>query len=55
VAFIHYHAIIRKVLALPDAEMFVCGMSLGFADLDKIENTLVTERRPQSDYVAFLT
>lgn len=54
VAFIHYHKIIQQVLALPDGEMFVCGMSLGYADLSKIENTLVTERRSLSEYVTFL-
>jgi len=43
-AFTQYHQIISKVLNLPDQEMVVCGMSLGFADPGKIENSLVTER-----------
>jgi len=43
-AFTQYHQIISKVLNLPDQEMVVCGMSLGYADPGKIENTLVTER-----------
>ncbi|PRC95065.1 nitroreductase [Solimicrobium silvestre] len=43
-AFTQYHQIIHKTLNLSDQEMVVCGMSLGYADTTKIENTLVTER-----------
>ena len=53
-AFTQYHKIIGEVLQLPDNEMVVCGMSLGFADPDKIENTLVTEREPISTFTKFL-
>lgn len=43
-AFTQYHQIIHRCLNLSDQEMVVCGMSMGYADPDKIENTLVTER-----------
>jgi len=43
-AFTQYHQIIRQFLNLPDQQMVVCGMSLGYADLSRIENSLVTER-----------
>jgi nitroreductase len=43
-AFTQYHQIISKILGLSDQEMVVCGMSLGYADPNKIENSLVTER-----------
>jgi hypothetical protein len=33
--------------------MVVCGMALGWADPDKIENKLVTEREPVSSFVRF--
>lgn len=52
-AFTQYHKIIREVLELPDNEMVVCGMSLGYADLERIENSLVTERVPAADFVKF--
>jgi nitroreductase len=52
-AFTQYHKIIREVLDLPDNEMVVCGMSLGYADLDRIENSLVTEREPATGFVKF--
>lgn len=53
-AFTQYHKIISNVLELPGNEMVVCGMSLGYADLSKIENTLQTERDPIAKFVKFL-
>lgn len=53
-AFIHYHKIIRQHLEMPENELVVCGMALGFADPDKIENKLVTEREPVSSFVRYI-
>jgi nitroreductase len=53
-AFTQYHKIIAEVLQLPENEMVVCGMSLGFADPGKVENTLVTEREPISAFTKFI-
>lgn len=53
-AFTQYHKIIAEVLQLPQNEMVVCGMSLGFADPAKIENTLATEREPVSQFARFI-
>lgn len=53
-AFTQFHRVISDVLQLPESETFVCGMSLGFADLSKIENTLVTERVPVGEFVKFM-
>ena len=53
-AFTQFHRIIREQLALPDNEMVVCGMSLGHANMSKIENTLQTEREPVSGFARFL-
>lgn len=53
-AFTQFHRIIAQVLELPQNEMVVCGMSLGYADPDKIENTLVTEREPVASFARFL-
>jgi nitroreductase len=52
-AFTQYHKIIREVLQFPDEEMLVCGMSLGYADNSKIENTLLTEREQLDNFVKF--
>jgi nitroreductase len=53
-AFTQFHKIIGEVLQLPDSEQVVCGMSLGYADPAKIENTLVTERESVSGFASFL-
>jgi nitroreductase len=52
-AFTQFHRAIRDELALPDNEMVVCGMSLGYADMSRIENTLVTEREPVAGFTRF--
>ena len=53
-AFTQFHRIIARHLALPEGQMLVCGMSLGYADQAAIENSLVTEREPVSGFVRFL-
>jgi len=52
-AFNHYHGIIAEHLALPEHDMVVVGMALGHADESAIENTLLTEREPLSQFVRF--
>ena len=53
-AFTQYHRIIAEQLDLPDSQMLVCGMALGYADPSKVENTLHTAREPLSGFVRFL-
>jgi nitroreductase len=53
-AFTQFHKIIGEVLQLPSNEMVVCGMSLGYADMSRIENTLVTERVPVAEFMKFI-
>lgn len=52
-AFTQYHRIIEAHLGLPGHEMVVCGMALGMANPASIENTLVTERAPVSEFARF--
>lgn len=52
-AFTQFHRIIEAQLGLGPDEMVVCGMSLGHADPDAIENTLVTEREPVAGFTRF--
>ncbi|MPQ57031.1 nitroreductase [Duganella sp. FT27W] len=54
-AFTQYHRVIAAQLALPDHEMVVCGMALGYADMSKVENTLVTERMALDEFVKFIS
>lgn len=53
-AFTQFHGIIARHLNLPDTQTVVCGMSLGFADMAAVENTLVTEREPVAGFTRFL-
>jgi nitroreductase len=53
-AFNRYHRIIAEQLRLPENETFVCGMSLGYADMSKPENQLASEREPVANVVRFL-
>jgi nitroreductase len=52
-AFIDYSDTIAKFLGLPDSEIVVCGMSLGHADPDAVENRLQTEREPVAGFAKF--
>lgn len=53
-AFAPYHNQIRPVLAIPDEEIVVCGMALGYEDTSKPENSLRTERVPLEEFVTFV-
>ena len=52
-AFTPFHRIIMDHLGAPPQEMLVCGMSLGQADPQAVENTLVTERAPVHEFTRF--
>jgi len=54
-AFNQFHAVIRTQLGIGADRAIVCGMSLGKADMSRIENTLVTEREPIEHFVHFLS
>jgi nitroreductase len=53
-AFTQFHRVIAHELQLAENEMVVCGMSLGYADMSKTENELVTEREPVSGFARFI-
>lgn len=52
-AFAPYHRIIADTLGLPDSQMVVCGMSLGYADPAAPENRLRTVREPVAGFTRF--
>ncbi len=53
-AFLQFHRVILEHIGVPQGQVLVCGMSLGYADPKAIENTLVTEREPVSAFARFL-
>jgi nitroreductase len=53
-AFAPYHRQIRPLLSIPDEEIIVCGMALGYEDESKPENQLRSERAPLEEFVTFV-
>ena len=53
-AFAPYHQQIRPVLGIPDEEIVICGMALGYEDTSKPENNLRTERVSVEEFATFL-
>ncbi|WP_395665804.1 nitroreductase family protein [Methylocella sp.] len=53
-AFAHYHATIRRELALDEEELVVCGMALGRADEAAPANRLESAREPLENFAVFL-
>lgn len=52
-AFNAFHQVIASELGIPEQQMFVCGMSLGYADAGRVENSLVTNRVPVGEFTTF--
>ena len=53
-AFTPFHRVITRELGIPDEQLLVCGMSLGYADPSRVENSLVTEREPVDRFTRFV-
>lgn len=53
-AFAKYHRIVARHLEIPDTEMLLCGMALGYEETSRIENTLRSEREPVSAFTRFI-
>lgn len=49
-----YHALILPILGAGDDEVFICGMSLGYADESDKVNQLMTTREPVEEFMTFL-
>jgi nitroreductase len=52
-AFMHWHGIIRRHLAIPEDQRVICGMALGYADPDEPANALVSPREPVEGFTTF--
>ncbi|GAB7523999.1 nitroreductase [Paraburkholderia sp. 2C] len=53
-AFIKFHRVLAAQLGFNEDEQLVCGMSLGYADLDAPVNQLRTEREPVARFAHFV-
>jgi len=52
-ALANAHAVLRAELGIPQSEIIICGMALGYEDKSAPENQLVTERAPASEFATF--
>jgi nitroreductase len=52
-AFARYHRLIRAELGIPEHEVVVCGMAIGYEDTAAAESRLVTERTPVAEFATF--
>lgn len=52
-AMASYHHIIRETLSLPETEVVVCGMAMGYADESAPENQFPTPRVDLEEYARF--
>lgn len=53
-AFANFHAIIRRRLAIPQSQIVICGMAMGFPEAGARVNTFRTEREPLEVYARFV-
>jgi nitroreductase len=53
-AWTQYHSIVARHIKMPPEHMLVCGIALGYADMSKPENALVTDREPVESALTFL-
>ena len=53
-AWSDFHLVIKPELGLTADDVVVCGMAVGYADENAIENTLVSEREVLDNYVKFV-
>jgi nitroreductase len=53
-AWCRFHRIVARHVGMADHEQLVCGMALGYADHEAIENQLRVERAPVAAFARFL-
>ena len=52
-ALANMHPVLRQELGIPQSEVIICGMALGYANDAKPENRLATERARASEFATF--
>jgi nitroreductase len=52
-AFAPFHDQVREVIDIPDQQILVCGIALGYADLSKPENLMQTPRARLEEWISF--
>ncbi len=53
-AFSRYQHVVRRELKIPDDQIVICGLAVGYADPDAVPNSLITERAPIGDFTTWI-
>lgn len=53
-AHAQFHRIICPIMGIPDNQMLICGMAIGYEDRDEPANQLTTERAPIHEFARFV-
>jgi nitroreductase len=53
-AFAYQAPVVKRIVGIPDTQVLVCGMSLGFEDTSAVVNAFVTEREPLEKFVTWV-
>ncbi len=54
-AFSRFQHVVRRELKIPDDQVVICGLAVGYADPDAVPNNLITERAPTKDFTTWFT
>ncbi|MFN3744939.1 MAG: nitroreductase [Hyphomicrobiaceae bacterium] len=53
-ALANYHEVLRARLGIPDSEIVICGMGIGYPDTNAKVNTFTTDREPLENFVTWI-
>ncbi len=53
-ALANFHEVLRERLAIPQDQMVICGMGIGYPDADAKVNSFTTEREPLENFVTWV-
>jgi nitroreductase len=54
-AFSRVQHVVRRELKIPDDQIVLCGLALGYAEADAVPNNLITERAPLADFTTWFS
>lgn len=53
-ALANFHEVLRERFAIPQDQMVICGMGIGYPDADAKVNSFTTEREPLENFVTWV-
>jgi len=53
-AWVYHHELVRKVLPIPESEILICGLAIGYEDKNEVANTFRPGRQKVNEFTKFL-